>query len=412
MKAETKSFDNRILFFDHIRYFLVLLVVVLHAACSYSFYTNWWPVNDANAYFFDYVLRFLGVFLMPGLFFIAGYFALPSLHKKNTWLFIKKKFKRLGIPWLIGVMTLGPIRDYIHQYSRYQEAGQLWNTFLFKMRSAFSLKIGAITSTWEFGHLHFWFISLLLFFFIVFAMLHKGQSKLFPNAFSSESSKFQSHKSILLILFFVAVISTALTLLMHQFFSQGSGREPWITIAGLLQFQPTRLVHYILCFILGIFAFHRKWFVNGKAPGHFALWIVLSVVLWIGMERALTILLIHVTPFVATMYILSRTLLFFSILLALISIGVRFWDSSSTINRSLADNSYNIYIVHMIFVYLIQLLLLNWLELSIYFKFVFVSLSAIALSYLFSNFLVKPFPRTSAVGVIGLFTILLVFLGS
>jgi fucose 4-O-acetylase-like acetyltransferase len=109
--------EERILFFDNIRYLMVLLVVVLHIACGYSNYTTWWAVNDDNSAFCDFILRLLGVFLMPTLFFIAGYFALQSLHRKGTWLFIKSKMIRLGIPWLIGVVLLGPVRTYIYEYS-------------------------------------------------------------------------------------------------------------------------------------------------------------------------------------------------------------------------------------------------------------------------------------------------------
>jgi fucose 4-O-acetylase-like acetyltransferase len=109
---------DRILFFDNIRYLMVLLVVVLHSACGYSNYTTFWAVNDTNSIFFDYLLGILDVFLMPTLFFIAGYFAIPSLEQKGKWLFIKSKFKRLGIPWLLGIVLLVPIINYIRYYSR------------------------------------------------------------------------------------------------------------------------------------------------------------------------------------------------------------------------------------------------------------------------------------------------------
>ncbi len=412
MQPSQKSYDGRVLFLDNIRYLFVLLVVVLHAACSYSYSTTWWAVNDDNSVFFDYILRTLGVFLMPGFFFIAGYFALPSLLKKNTWLFIKNKLKRLGIPWLIGVTLLGPIQVYIYHYSRGYQIWDLWDIFLIKVRSAILANTGVIGSNSEFSHLHFWFVSLLLLFFIVFALLHKAKRKLFVDSFFPKPQKIPTNRSILLILFLVSIISTVLTLLMHGIISQGSGQEPWIIIGSLIQFQPTRIVLYILCFSLGIYAFHKKWFVNGNIPGHFVFWIMLSLTLWLAQEKALSILLNNLLPIIATFYILLRTLLFFSILLTFISIGEKFWDSSSKVNRSLAENSYNIYIMHMIFVYLIQLFLLNWLELSIYIKFVIASLSAIFLSYIFSKYAIKQYPRFSTAGMIGTFALLLVFVSS
>lgn len=106
--------QNRIYFFDHIRYLMVLLVVVLHAACDYSFYTIWWPVDDRNYVFFDRVLEFLGLFLMPVLFFISGYFALPSYQVKGASRVIKAKLKRFGVPLVLGVFLIIPYQRYIY----------------------------------------------------------------------------------------------------------------------------------------------------------------------------------------------------------------------------------------------------------------------------------------------------------
>ena len=156
MRTAQKPFDDRILFFDNIRYLMVLLVVVFHSAAAYSHYSTWWPINDNNSVFFDYVCHLFDIFLMPTLFFIAGYFALPSLRKKNTWHFVKNKIKRLGIPWLIGVMLMGPIKDYIHFYSLTDGFLDLWSVFLVKMKIAFTFGTGFITPTPEFNHLHLW----------------------------------------------------------------------------------------------------------------------------------------------------------------------------------------------------------------------------------------------------------------
>ena len=82
MQMFQKTSTDRLFFFDNIRYLTVMLVVVLHSACGYSNYMPHWLVNDANSIFFDYLLVILGVFLMPVLFFIAGYFTLPSLQKR------------------------------------------------------------------------------------------------------------------------------------------------------------------------------------------------------------------------------------------------------------------------------------------------------------------------------------------
>ena len=212
--------DERILFFDNMRYLMVLLVVVLHVACGYSHYTTWWAVNDDNSVFFDFILRFLDVFLMPTLFFIAGYFTLPSLHRKGTWLFIKSKLIRLGIPWLIGVLLLGPVRIYIHKYSRGFEDLNLWRLFVINIKDVLALRTGFINSVYQFNHVHFWFISLLLFFFLVFALLHHGRRQRSETLPPEKRTEAPTNKSIFSVLVLVSVMTAVLTLFMFWLFTK------------------------------------------------------------------------------------------------------------------------------------------------------------------------------------------------
>jgi glucans biosynthesis protein C len=60
----------------------------------------------------------LDVPIMPILFFLAGYFALRSLQKRGTWLFLKDKLVRIGIPWIFGALFLAPLITYMIYFSR------------------------------------------------------------------------------------------------------------------------------------------------------------------------------------------------------------------------------------------------------------------------------------------------------
>jgi len=99
-------------FLDHVRYSIVLLVVVYHAVAPYTTTAPHWPVHDSSSVFGDITRQVLDVFIMPILFFVAGYFTLPSLQRKGTWLFIKGKLNRLGIPWLLVIFTIVPLAKY------------------------------------------------------------------------------------------------------------------------------------------------------------------------------------------------------------------------------------------------------------------------------------------------------------
>jgi glucan biosynthesis protein C len=91
--------QGRLIFFDNLRYLMVLLVLVFHSGASYGSIVAFWPYHDPNpTEVVDLLLMILDVFMMSILFFISGYFALPSLQKKGGRRFLGDRFKRLGIP--------------------------------------------------------------------------------------------------------------------------------------------------------------------------------------------------------------------------------------------------------------------------------------------------------------------------
>jgi glucans biosynthesis protein C len=394
---------ERVFFLDNVRYLLVFLVVVFHMTCSYSHYTTWWAVNDDNSVFFDYLLLFLDIFLMPVLFFIAGYFTLPSIDRRGTWLFIKNKIIRLGIPWLIGVFLLPPMRIYIYECSRGVESIGLWKNFVKTIGKAATFRTGFITSFDQFNHSHFWFLTLLLSFFVVFALLHHGRDR----RSIAIHSEIPSDKSIISILVLICVITTILTLLMFLLFGKDpSNREPWIIIASVIQFQTTRVLLYIICFGLGIYAFHKNWLSSGLFSQNLFFWIVITILLMIGKEIAFASLVNHFTPIVGIIHVALKSFLVFSIIMTLMAFGGKCWNNGNKLNRVFARNSYIVYLIHFVIVLSIQLLMYKWLNVSIYFKFVIGSILSIVLSFLLSEFVVRRYPKSSILGMISLFGVL------
>ena len=78
--------SNRMVFLDNLRAFVVVLVIVLHGSMSYMAYApSWWYVLDPqNSLLFTMLVLVVDVPIMPIMFFIAGYFALPSLQKRGA----------------------------------------------------------------------------------------------------------------------------------------------------------------------------------------------------------------------------------------------------------------------------------------------------------------------------------------
>jgi glucan biosynthesis protein C len=122
-EQRTHTSPNRLIFFDNLRYLMILLVLIFHSGASYGSIVTFWPYHDPNpSEFVDIIMMLLDVFMMSILFFIAGDFSLPSLQNKGGGSFLKAKLKRLGIPWLVVTILVLPILDYIHYYT--QSAGK------------------------------------------------------------------------------------------------------------------------------------------------------------------------------------------------------------------------------------------------------------------------------------------------
>ncbi len=402
--------NERIFFFDNIRYLLVFLVVVFHMTCAYTNYANWWAVNDDNSVFFDYLMRLLNLFLMPVLFFISGYFALPSLHRYGSYRFLKKKIIRLGIPWLVGVLLVGPIRIYIYQYSRGFEDISMWQLFVLKTQEAATFYTGFITSSQQFHHSHFWFLSLLLFFFFVFVLLHKAISFRAGRASPENQITEPSIKSIILVFVLISIVTAVITLIMFLLFIKEPGKQPFVIIASILQFQPTRVGLYTTCFATGIYTFYKNWFYSIKTLGSPLGWLVLTLLLLLAEENVFASLTSGLTPVLGVAYVTIKSFLVFSIIMSLMTFGGKYWNSGSKLNQLLANNSYSIYLIHFVIVLSVQLVMYKWWNVTIYAKFVTGSILSLALSFLFSEFAVRRYPKSSILGVVSLFCVLVIVL--
>ena len=85
--------SERLYFLDNLRAVVIVLVIVLHAAITYmAFAPEWWYVLDPErSLFFTMVVLLVDVPIMLIMFFVAGYFALPSLAKRGRPLFLREK---------------------------------------------------------------------------------------------------------------------------------------------------------------------------------------------------------------------------------------------------------------------------------------------------------------------------------
>src|SRR5579884_4243052 len=94
---------KRLLFIDNLRWTMIVLVITMHAAVTYSNMGRWYynekaSLDRASFLFFATYQSWLQAFFMGLLFFIAGYFVPAKFDSKGTARFLRDRAIRLGIP--------------------------------------------------------------------------------------------------------------------------------------------------------------------------------------------------------------------------------------------------------------------------------------------------------------------------
>ncbi len=383
---------TRLLFFDNLRFAMATSIVAFHAACSYTDMVPFWPFHDAQtSRVLDILLMLLDIGVMIMFFFIAGYFALPSLRKKGSWTFLKGKLKRLGIPWLLIVVFVLPALDYAHttHYGIQRAAyGDHWIASLAKIaefRFGFLDMSQYLPMPEQFYQRYVWFLPVLLTFFAGFCLLYEARRRWMPSIRLGASG---TPRWVTLPAF--VLLTAACSFVADWLLGTNVSNWKWFTLGNVIQFQTIKLVFYASYFALGVYAYVNDWFAGGKGMGRLAFWgpaCMLSLVGLMPMGKTLIGTPSPSTPFLAS-FSLLYAFLSLSFVAVLVSFATRYWNRSYLLNQKLTSNAYNIYLVHYVPVMLLPLLLRDWMAPALV-KWGIVALSSIGLSLGFGEWVLK-----------------------
>ncbi len=389
----------RVAFLDHIRYLMVLLVVVYHAVAAYARVAPHWAIHDTSFAAADTIRELLDVFMMPVLFFVAGYFALPSLEKKGAWEFLKDKGKRLLVPWALLVLVLAPLALYDRPEQVVRPFRSYWLWYLGNFRTGLSFLTQSQTT-----QLVYWFLTLLFAFFVLFALAHAVMRRWRSGAALPAVQKAARGNPALVTLLLFGVMTSAGYFASLLLFPDTS----WFTLGAFLQFQPARLVLFAGYFALGVYAQSHGWFADGKPLGSLALWGAISVALAVAHLVIGRPLFADpaATPHLPVMLLLGtafiRSFLVLAVLVVLASAGIRYWNRSRGFDRQLSQTSYDIYLTHFWFVVVAQGGLMDWTGGPAPLKFAIATLTALPLSFAFSRWVIGRHSRALAAGLLAL----------
>ncbi len=354
---------NRIYFLDNLRIFMIFLVVLIHAGGVYEstgFWGFFWIVDDPSTNKLPGILfLILDIFVMPTIFLISGFFTPLSLKNKSGWEFLKSKFKRLMIPWIIAVLTLMPLYKFIFLYSR-NLPQESWTTY-------FHWSNGIWGQNW------LWFLPVLFLFDILY---------LFFSRVKIELPQFSLKKAIGAIFLVGFIFSFCMDLL------NGQG---W-TNTILIDFQNERLLIYFMIFLLGSLCYKRKAFESKLKSKNLYLIIVCTAWIPIILYRFLFIQSFMGPGNTLFSERVDTLLIWFNFhlsLLCLLYVMINtfriYLNKQGRISQELNKNSFNVYIIHTIVLGGLALTMLNTAIPSLL-KFFILTVSTYAASNLIITF--------------------------
>jgi len=257
---------------------------------------------------------------MPLFYVIAGFFSRLVLQKSGTLNFIKKRWERIGVPFIVSIFTILPfsIFPFLFNYHRELHPGNLEITLQESLRSLIS---------WN-GLAHLWFLYYLLIYY-VFIIITRKWSLL------QIVSKRISHTLFLfLMIFFSWVI-----LLMEQ--------ELYIQVdTGFLP-EIRYILYYLLFFISGYFIHSRPLLFEQMKTKAFLL-LIISV--------GLFLFLFYVEIFQSSWYVSGWMRFLIKLLTAIqvvlliagiIGFFLRVYSAENAIWKYISDASYWMYLIHL-----------------------------------------------------------------
>ncbi len=377
---------SRTLWVDYLRSFLTVLVVAHHSSLAYTTFASFdkvayirstHPIVDPQRWVgLDIFENFNDVFFMSLMFLIAGLFVVKSIQRKGTAAFIRDRFFRLFIPFLL----IGTVINLIAHYPAYLIAhgnGSIRDYII----DFFAVE------QWPVGPP--WFIWVLFVFNLAFAFIYLIKQYLVR---TQAPSHVQEHARVTRTVDprLAPLRWFLLTFVLYVTFAFWLGPGKW-TGFGPFDFQVSRVALYFGYFLLGTWLgtrnFNEGLFgLSSPLVRHWLLWLALCV----GTYTLLTISAPYLTALVkeGTLPEFTGYLIYFSIYTASCTFSsIAFMATfraltgrTSAVWNSLSEHAYLIYLLHYPFVIWTQYFLMD-APIPAFVKFLLAFLASLTASW-------------------------------
>jgi surface polysaccharide O-acyltransferase-like enzyme len=361
--ASNNGFMKRLAWIDNLRVMVIILVVFLHSAVTYSGLGGWYykeneQVDMLSMIIFAFFQTFTQAYFMSLLFLVSGYFTALSLERKGAKQFLTGRLKRLGIPLLLFIFLIQPVAVKL----AYPDLDILdWY-------------IGGIKSLDFLGWTGpLWFVEALLIFTVIYLIL---------NRFGVTVGNNTSVRLINTNVFAIVLLITGIAFMFRLAYPMGT---------DFYNLQFSYFSAYMVMFTLGIASYHNGLFDRiSLNDGRKWLWISLGLgipawmlIIFFGGPMEGVMLIEGGWNWPAFFYALWESFFCVTFIIALVGLFKYKMNISGRFQKFLSDNAFGVFVFHAPVLIAISMLL-KGLELHPVVKFLLVGTLAVVASFLVS----------------------------
>jgi glucans biosynthesis protein C len=358
---------ERIVYLDHLKVFVIILVILLHVAVTYGPIGSWYYFQRTEDFISNLVLALFAAFnqffFMGLLFFISGYFVPGSYERKGVKKFVVDRLIRLGVPLIVYSFVLHPVLIYTRE---------VWIGTTDSFLQLYEVESGPL-----------WFVQALLLFSFGYVLWRRIALSIKEKM---RLQSFPSNKDLMIWVFILTFVSFIVRF--------------WYPIdKDFFNMQLAFFPQYIIAFIAGILAFRNNWLIQ-MSFSKIKMWIPIVI---LGL-LAIPILIATGGAFEGNDYMYEGGLYWQAFAMAFNEIVVFVGMSmillfffKEKLNEKikwtsfLSRNAFTVYIIHAPIVVWVSLLVRNS-SLHPLLMFLLVSCISVPLCFVLSEYVVRKIP--------------------
>jgi surface polysaccharide O-acyltransferase-like enzyme len=368
---DRSSGNTRLVYLDNLRSLVIILVILMHSAVTYSGIGGWYykeglqeNLNIIEMTVFGILQSFTQAWFMGVLFFLSAFLASRSLVKRGPLGFVKERIFRLGIPLLFYMFIIAPFIYFV------------------LLRDDPALRVSVLrdnyiqyllTFRWTGSTGPLWFVEALLLFCAIYGIIRH----FIPISEHDNTNRLKTKNIIYIIL-----VTGVFAFLIRLYFPIGS---------SVLNLQFSFFASYTVLFIMGIISGERNWFdqiSDDKNVIWFKAAFIIGIPLWsiimlFGGALKGEMLIYGGLSWQSFAYALWESFVAIGFSVGIISFFKKHLNINNKFTQITAENAFGIYVFHAPILISVSLLLRTWI-ITPMIKFIIAAMLTFVICLLFS----------------------------